>query len=600
MSMGNFIKKTIKLFKFNLKPILIFSNLYTIFNSCIPYAVVNGLMLLAMRCVGINYIADNNIFDFITSPITWIAIIASCFIIAFLGLVFSCAIVYALNCSRVNRKVTVKELFIAGIDCGKKTFSHKNIMFVVYMVLLIPFVSSIELTSADFSIGIPGFILDAILSNRLYKTLFFIVLALLIILTYKLILVIPIFAIDGLNFKDATKKSKQLMKKQKLKVFVYDISSIIILILLVTLASFSIIEICKICSKIFNFVLFEYLDTLIIMVLVLIGLLIYKCIFLLIHTSFYFHACKKNGIEINSPKEVSIKRIDTVFYFGFVVLSIVLLCNIIDNTHLSNQIVPSIAAHRGDSVRAPENSLPAFQLAVDEGISSWVELDVHQTKDGVIVVSHDDYLGRIGIDLYVHDSTYEELMKHDSGAYFSPKFEGLRLCTLKQALEVMKDKVAVQIEIKPTEYDNHIEEAVLDIVKEIKSSKPIAVLSLKEKPLKRIKELDKNFPIIYCTIIATDGIEEIEYADAFSIEESCIDEKLVDAIHAERKKCFVWTINKKDNVQYLVDCGVDVILTDDPIMMLEALSECNYFGSFADSVEEYVNNYLNILDNIFD
>ena len=312
---------------------------------------------------------------------------------------------------------------------------------------------------------------------------------------------------------------------------------------------------------------------------------------------------EKRNVELNDEIVIpTISKMDIVCSCLAVLLSFVLFNTVFDGINYNNQyrIIPNVAAHRGDSVRAPENSLPAFQMAIDEKVATWVELDVHQTKDGVIIVSHDDNLSNIGIDLVVHESTYEELMKHDSGAYFSKKYEGLKLCTLKEALDVLKDKVAVQVEIKPTEYDDHIEEAVLDIIKETDSSLPIAVLSLKEKPLKRIKELDPDFPIIYCTVVATEGIENIDYADFFSIEESAINKDLVSRIHEKGKQCFVWTINKEDNVQYLVDCGVDTILTDDPIMMKKALTKCNYAESFADSLQKKAERVFSILRNIID
>ena len=554
-----------------------------------------------MRVAGITYLADNNLLKYISNPFSWLMGILTCFVLTYLALIFACAISYAINASRLNKKVSVKELFIAGSHYGKETFSRKSILLVVYTVILLPFISSIEIGNAYFSIDIPGFILDAIFNNSLYTILFFIVLAIIIIFTYGISLVIPIFTIENVDFQEAKKRSRYLMKGQKLKFFVYNIVTTVLFTFVLYLIYLIVTKATNYISNAFNIELLDNINLIIIFDVVIIGLLIYKCTCMLSSTNFYFECCKSKGEELSNEITVpTISKLSIIVTCICVVLSFVFSYSIFADVNYNNQyrIIPTIAAHRGDSVRAPENSLPAFQKAVDERIATWVELDVHQTKDGVIVVSHDDDLSKIGIDLQVHDSTYEELMKHDSGAYFSSEFEGLRLCTLKQALDVLKNNVAVQVEIKPTEYDDHIEEAVLDIIKEANSSTPIAVLSLKEKPLKRIKELNPDFPIIYCTIIATEGIEDLEYADYFSIEESCIDEDLVSRIHEKGKQCFVWTINSEDNVQYLVDCGVDVILTDDPIMMKKALAKCDYTESFADSLEKRVERIVSILDNI--
>ena len=599
--MISFIKSSIKLFFFNIKSILVYSFLYTLLTSCLSYVVINGSTLLAMKVANINYIADNNLLKYISSPFSWIMGIVSCFILAYFALIFACAIVYAINASRLNKKVSIKELFTAGIYSGKKTFNRKSVLLVVYTVILLPFVSSIEISNACFSIDLPGFILDAIFNNTLYSILFFTALTALFVFTYNVALVIPIFTIENVDFEEAKKRSRYLMKGQVGKLFLYDmLLSALIAIIIYLVCHFTVVLVNGV-SNIFNIKLIDGINLIIVFVVITVGLLIYKCTCMLFYTNFYFLCSEKKNVELNNEIIVpTISKMDVVFSCLTILLSCVLFNTVFGGVNYNNQyrIVPNIAAHRGDSVRAPENSLPAFKLAVDEEIATWVELDVHQTKDGIIIVSHDDDLSNIGIDLTVHESTYEELMKYDSGAYFSKDYEGLRLCTLKEALDVLKDKVAVQVEIKPTEYDNHIEEAVIDIIKETNSSLPIAVLSLKEKPLKRIKELDPDFPIIYCTVVATEGIENIDYADFFSIEESAIDEDLVSRIHEEGKQCFVWTINKEDNVQYLVDCGVDTILTDDPIMMKEALSKCNYVESFADSLEKKAERVSSVLSNI--
>ena len=601
--MISFIRNCLKLLFYNIKSILLFAFLYTFLSSCLSYVVVNGSTLLAMKATNINYIADNNLLEYICNPFSWLMAVVSCFALAYLALIFACAIVYAINASRLNKKVSVKELFVAGINYGKKTFSRKSILLVVYTVILLPFISSVEISNACFSIDLPGFILDAIFNNTLYTILFFMALFVLFVFTYNIALVIPIFTIEDVNFQEAKIRSRYLMKGQVGKLFAYDmIVSTLFAIIIYLVCHFAIVIVNGV-SNILNIELIDNINFIIVFVVVLIGLLIYKCTCMLFYTNFYFLCCEKRNVELNDEIVIpTISEMDIVCSCLAVLLSFVLINTVFGGINYNNQyrIIPNVAAHRGDSVRAPENSLPAFQMAIDEKVATWVELDVHQTKDGVIIVSHDDNLSNIGIDLVVHESTYEELMKYDSGAYFSKKYEGLKLCTLKEALDVLKDKVAVQVEIKPTEYDDHIEEAVLDIIKETDSSLPIAVLSLKEKPLKRIKELDPDFPIIYCTVVATEGIENIDYADFFSIEESAINKDLVSRIHEKGKQCFVWTINKEDNVQYLVDCGVDTILTDDPIMMKKALTKCNYAESFADSLQKKAERVFSILRNIID
>ena len=79
--------------------------------------------------------------------------------------------------------------------------------------------------------------------------------------------------------------------------------------------------------------------------------------------------------------------------------------------------LPKVCAHRGDNVHAPENTIPAYELAFSEMLP-WVETDVLMTKDGVIVCSHDTSLARVtGANVVIGKTTYEELQKYEMGSW---------------------------------------------------------------------------------------------------------------------------------------------------------------------------------------
>ena len=76
--------------------------------------------------------------------------------------------------------------------------------------------------------------------------------------------------------------------------------------------------------------------------------------------------------------------------------------------------------------------------------------------------------------------------------------------------------------------------------------------------------------------VAWADIDDVPFADCFTIEESNVEKRTADRIHAKGGTLFAWTVNSEENVQYLVDCGVDGILTDDPVMMRNALDNASY------------------------
>ena len=107
-----------------------------------------------------------------------------------------------------------------------------------------------------------------------------------------------------------------------------------------------------------------------------------------------------------------------------------------------------VIAHRGASIEAPENTLAAFQRAVEIGADG-VELDILQSKDGHLIVVHDSRLHRLcNIKKASEGCTLKELKKFDFGSHFSSKFKGEQIATLEEVLDLLKGKVLINIEIK--------------------------------------------------------------------------------------------------------------------------------------------------------
>jgi glycerophosphoryl diester phosphodiesterase len=136
---------------------------------------------------------------------------------------------------------------------------------------------------------------------------------------------------------------------------------------------------------------------------------------------------------------------------------------------------PLIIAHRGVSARAPENTLAAFQMAIDAGAEG-LEFDVRLAKDGVPVVTHDHDLKRVGSrNERVAALTSDELGKIDVGSWFNhrypkraqPEFVNQTVPTLKQVLDLLADFGGlIYIELKPRQSDFHkLSEAVCNLIK---------------------------------------------------------------------------------------------------------------------------------------
>ena len=222
-----------------------------------------------------------------------------------------------------------------------------------------------------------------------------------------------------------------------------------------------------------------------------------------------------------------------------------------------------ITAHRGASVKYPENTMSAFVGAKELG-ADWIELDVQQTKDKQIVVSHDTNLGRVtGVNRDIIDMDYSEIEKLDAGSFFNKKFKGEKIPLLSDVLKYAKENnIRLNIELKPTGEEVDFEKEVVDLIKEYNFENRCVITSQVYSVLENVKKVDKDIKTVYVMSIAIGNITDAEYADAFSVEASNVNEGLVNRVHNEGKELYAWTVNTEESINNMIDMDVDNIITD--------------------------------------
>ena len=157
-----------------------------------------------------------------------------------------------------------------------------------------------------------------------------------------------------------------------------------------------------------------------------------------------------------------------------------------------------LQAHRGVSAEAPENTLPAFALAVKQGYKA-IETDPLVTKDGFVVLHHDDNIGRTGRNAdgteienppAVAESTYEELLAYDFGIWKHPKYAGTKLPLLTEAIELaQKAGVTLKLDAKILK----LPETQRDIILELAARYP-EVCQVSTKPVEQTLWLHEKYP----------------------------------------------------------------------------------------------------------
>lgn len=233
---------------------------------------------------------------------------------------------------------------------------------------------------------------------------------------------------------------------------------------------------------------------------------------------------------------------------------------------------PMVIAHRGASSSAPENTLSAFKKAIDIG-ATMIELDVRKTKDEELVVIHNSTLNKTsnGKGL-VSSYRLDELKKFDMGGWFKPEFKGEKLPTLKEVLDLCKDKILLDIEIKSF----NIEEKIIKLINEAGMGSKVIITSFIYNILKKIKKIDNKIKtgIIVLTGYSLRGIRKkrlnidavVPHGGLF------LSKNLVDMAHKEGLDVYVWTLNKYVWIKRALKFGVDGIITNHPEIVMQMIS----------------------------
>lgn len=229
-------------------------------------------------------------------------------------------------------------------------------------------------------------------------------------------------------------------------------------------------------------------------------------------------------------------------------------------------------AHRGASAVCPENTMAAFRKALELGATG-IETDVQMTKDGKLILIHDETVMRTtGEQGFVKDYTLEEIQRFDAGSWFSEEFRGERLPSLEELLELTKDRgTIVNIELKngAIQYPD-LEEKVIATIQNFGMEDRVVISSFNHYSLVKCKSIA---PDIRTGILYIEGLYKAwEYGQTVG----------ADALHAlkyavlpewveEAKACGIvyhpWTVNEPEEMKRLIAARVAGIITDYPDLL---------------------------------
>lgn len=234
-----------------------------------------------------------------------------------------------------------------------------------------------------------------------------------------------------------------------------------------------------------------------------------------------------------------------------------------------------VAAHRGASGEAPENTFAAFKKAIACG-ASFVEADIQITKDKVPIVFHDDELGRTvaGTGL-ISEYTYDELRDLSAGVWFGNGYENEKIPLLSELIELIKGTAYLGLEVKPAlDIESKID-CLIDTLRKYDFIEHTLFASFDYNALKKLKEME---PKCHISAVRIPGDRRLpsELRDEYGIEAFIcsveeINDAVVEDIHHSKIFWGTYGIDSEADFAIAYISGVNAFATNFPCKMSEML-----------------------------
>ena len=571
----------IHLLRRNLKGLIGFELIYRTLTILVFFPLLTWVERLILVVNHTSNIAAYNYKRTYRNPMTWLVLLVIIILLSIFALFERFALVDCLHASKVGRKLSVSQIFSTGFDLCVERCKWQNFGLIPYTILVLHFGTFYDISSITSYISIPGYIMEGWHKRPWQLQMYYAFIVIMFYLFLRLVYVIPVMMeYDDVHFFSAVYRSWKMTK------------GIFIVRIFLQCVLWGVIGQLAYLGISGGVIFIWYLLSLWLQHGATPGIVtFFRSNFLPVYAVCYVFFLWTIGPTLlagfqggyyrrkQQLEEPVMAYTEEAHYLRkYPVVRIALfaslaVCIFFSGPRRFAQVkwmmntdygVPLIMAHRGYSSAAPENTIPAFQKAIDEGYTA-AELDVQMTKDGVLVVMHDKNLKRTtGVDKNIWDVTYDEIKDLDAGSFFSKAYAGTTIPTLDEVLKLCKGNLWLNIEIKRTGHDEGITQKVIDLILENDFRHQCDITSQDYDTIREVRELDPSILTAYTSVIGMGDIQNLEEADIISIQEAFATYENISNLHRAGKRVFVWTVNEEDTMEKLVTLNVDAILTNNP------------------------------------
>lgn len=240
---------------------------------------------------------------------------------------------------------------------------------------------------------------------------------------------------------------------------------------------------------------------------------------------------------------------------------------------------PLNIAHRGASGLVPENTLIAFEKAIELGVDR-IEMDLRQTIDGEVIVLHDKTIKRTTNGWgSARKLSLNRIKKYSAGSWFHHKYSDEKVPTFREVLKLVNGRTKLLLEVKDgSPYHHGIERNIIKLIDEHNAQDWCIVQSFNDIVLKNFRTLpnlhsdvQKLFEIVIPVAPFYGGsqfsykaLRRYDFAQEVNVNFKNVTPLVVEKIHKMGKKINVWTVNDEYDLKMFIEMGVDGIITDYP------------------------------------
>ena len=590
-------KDTWQIIRQNWKNILLFELLYRGITTPVYMRLVSRGIRLALRAAGYSYLTPANIGNFLIQPVTLLAFAAAAFVGILILSLETAGLVTAFQGSAYYQKLTPLHILWGGLQKMKDEMEKRNwqlplFLAAQYLLIHLPFIlrTIVRYKPANF-------IFQELKKQPVAVTF------LIILLIFGILAVIPrsltVYGcmIEQKHFHSGVVRSWQMTHKRKWRIASLAMFWELAVILLASAVYAVSVCVAAVCVVYFSrqslamAVLLSAADRLETGIIYLASMLTFVMVFAALSVAYYQYGNRRFHAErwdFGYPARGSINRKTmAVVLAALLGVGLFYIYDLVRNgSELSEELLieTEITAHRGSSVTAPENTIPAIEKAM-EAMADSVEIDVQMTSDGVIVLGHDASLKRVaGVNRSIASMTFAQLEQLDVGSWFSKSYEGTRIPALSEVLELCSQKIGLNIEIKYVGKNSELPEKTAEMIKAYGMENQCVVTSTNLPYLRRVKAVLPEVRTGYIISAAYGNFYSSEDIDFISIRSGFVTSALMQNAHEQGKAVYAWTVNSKSELERLTLLGVDGIITDRPVLAREIV----YREEATESLFEYL------------